>query len=65
MTRESIIGSYLLRVTKRGCNQQFYLHDLKTGKMLQFETWVSVWVFLEQVIESQGAINPLREEPLD
>lgn len=63
MTKESVIGSYLLRIVKSGCDRQFYLHNIKTGEVLAFETWVSVWAFLEQVIEGQE-VKPWTE-PLD
>lgn len=48
--KERVLGSYLLRFTESKSDKQFYLHNLKTGEMLQFETWVSVWVFLEQAL---------------
>lgn len=47
MAREKVIGSYLLRFTEVQHTKHIYLHDLKTGKVLEFETWVSAWCFLE------------------
>jgi hypothetical protein len=45
--KERILGSYLLRFTETKRDKQFHLHDLKTGEVIRFETWVSVWAFLE------------------
>lgn len=48
MSKERIIGSYLLRFTQQKQQKHFYLHDLRTGEIIEFETWVSAWAFLEQ-----------------
>jgi hypothetical protein len=48
MNKERVIGSYLLRFTEATCEKHFYLQDLSTGQIIEFETWVSAWAFLEQ-----------------
>ena len=63
--KERILASYLLRFTEMQGDKQFHLHNLKTGEMLQFETWVSAWAFLEQIIEGQRVNPHLCGEPLD
>lgn len=55
MVKEQVIGSYIIRFTKR-INQQgsgiaITLQDIKTGEQLEFETWLSAWAFLEQVLD--------------
>jgi hypothetical protein len=50
--KERILGSYLLRFTETNRDKQFHLHNLKTGEIIHFETWVSVWVFLDQGLNS-------------
>lgn len=48
MTRQKVTGSYLVRFTETQLEQSIRLHDLKTGKCVEFETWVSAWAFLER-----------------
>jgi hypothetical protein len=48
MSKERIIGSYLLRFTEVKQEKHFYLQDLRTGEIIEFESWVSAWAFLEQ-----------------
>lgn len=46
MSREKLIGSYLLRLVQKDRHQHFNLHNLHTGERLEFDTWVAVWTFL-------------------
>jgi hypothetical protein len=57
--KERILGSYLLRFTETNRDKQFHLYNLKTGAVLQFETWVSVWAFLDQTLESDENTTPI------
>ena len=47
MTKEQVIGSYLVRFTEKERHRQVTLQNLKTGERLEFETWIAAWVFLE------------------
>ena len=55
MVKEEVIGSYIIRFTKKifqqGCGIAITLQDIKTGEQLEFETWLSAWAFLEEVLE--------------
>ena len=55
MARERVIGSYLLRFTEVEQQKHFYLHNLKTGEILEFETWISAWAFLEQTLDDPAS----------
>lgn len=59
MVKEQVIGSYIIRFTKSKHQQitsqakaiTITLQDIKTGERLEFETWLSAWAFLEEVLE--------------
>ena len=51
MTKDRVIGSYLLRFTESKNLKHIHLHNLKTGEVIEFETWVSAWAFLDQNLE--------------
>lgn len=50
MSREKVIGSYLVRFVEKNHQPQYSLHNLKTGERLEFESWVAVWFFLDQLL---------------
>lgn len=58
MSREKVIGSYLVRFIKKNQHQQFNLHNLKTGERLEFESWVALWFFLDQLLAAGQEANP-------
>ena len=58
MPNQRVLGSYLIRFIREQKEQRISLHNLKTGERLEFETWVAVWVFLEQQFE-----DPLEASP--
>ena len=51
MTKQTVIGSYLLRFVEKQKHRHIYLQDLISGETLEFESWVSVWAFLEAKLE--------------
>jgi hypothetical protein len=55
--KERILGSYLLRFTESNRDKHFDLHDLKTGEIIRFETWVSVWAFLDHNLYSDVLVS--------
>jgi hypothetical protein len=48
MGRQKMLGSYLIRFFEEQSEHHIHLHNLKTGEVLEFETWVSAWCFLEE-----------------
>lgn len=46
----TLIGSYLIRFLVKNGDLTIYLQNLRTGELLEFKTWASAWVFLEQEI---------------
>ncbi len=64
MSKERVIGSYLLRFTQEKQQKHFYLQDLRTGEIIEFETWISAWAFLEQsLIDSLSELLPYSQHP--
>ncbi|MCA9837547.1 MAG: hypothetical protein KC422_11540 [Trueperaceae bacterium] len=56
MSKERLIGSYLVRFSERRGVTYINLLNLRTGERLEFETWVSAWAFLEKVLEGQTSL---------
>jgi hypothetical protein len=60
MPRETLIGSYLLRLTRQGSTGEgsthergrtrIVLRDLRRNEVLEFETWVAAWAFVDTVL---------------
>ncbi len=51
MPRETLIGSYLLRLTREGGRTRILLRDLRRNEALEFETWVAAWAFVDNVLQ--------------
>lgn len=58
MSKERIIGSYLVRFSEKQGVTYINLHNLRTGERLEFETWVSAWAFLEASLEGHSQQLP-------
>jgi hypothetical protein len=56
MSKERIIGSYLVRFSEKQDVTYINVHNLRTGEQLEFETWVSAWAFLEEVLNGQTSL---------
>lgn len=50
MPRETLIGGYLLRLTRKEGRTRIVLRDLKQNDVLEFETWVAAWAFIDRVL---------------
>lgn len=63
MSREKLVGSYLLRLVQKNRHQQFNLHNLHTGERLEFDTWVAVWAFLDHSLgQTEPSETPLQRQ---
>ena len=51
MARERLVGSLLVRITEHGGVPQVRLQDLRTGRTLDFETWVAAWAYVDEAME--------------
>ena len=51
MARERLVGSYLVRFTEHGGVPQVRLQDLRTGRTLDFETWVAAWAYVDEAMK--------------
>lgn len=59
MAKERLVGSYLVRFTEGDEHgMRVRLQNLRSGEVLEFETWVAAWSFVDEVV---GA----RNEPTD
>lgn len=56
MAKERLVGSYLVRFTE-GDDQgtRVRLQDLRSGEVLEFETWVAAWSFVDEVVGARTA----------
>ena len=52
MSRERLIGSYLIRFTEHDERASTQLRDLRTGTTLEFETWVAAWEYLDTFLRT-------------
>jgi len=50
MPRETLIGGYLLRLTREAGRTRIVLRDLKQNDVLEFETWVAAWAYIDRVL---------------
>ena len=62
MQAERVLNSYVLRVVARSHEPIYCLHDLRTGKQLEFSSLDQVKDFL-QVHQLSGLDPPERLEP--
>ncbi len=51
MSRETLIGGYLLRLTRVEGRTRIVLRDLKRNEAFEFETWVAAWAFVDRVLQ--------------
>lgn len=50
MARETLVGGYLLRLTRGDDRVRIQLRDLARHDTLEFETSVAAWAFIDQLI---------------
>lgn len=50
MARETLIGGYLLRLTRLDGRVRIVLRDLTRRDTLEFETSVAAWAFIDQLV---------------
>lgn len=60
MAKERLVGSYLIRFTEADHTTRVLLQDLRTGEVLEFETWVAAWAFVDEALGVQRASNAPR-----
>lgn len=61
MAKERLVGSYLVRFTEDDEHgARVRLQDLRSGEVLEFETWVAAWAFVDEAV----AGDPPRTGPL-
>jgi hypothetical protein len=54
MAKEQLVGSYLVRFTEGdGRHARARLQDLRSGEVLEFETWVAAWSFVDEAVRAQ------------
>lgn len=51
MPRVTLIGGYLLRLTREAGRTRIVLRDLKQNDVLEFETWVAAWAYIDRVLQ--------------
>ena len=57
MAKERLVGSFLVRFTEGDdLGTRVRLQDLRSGEVLEFETWVAAWSFVDETV---GARTPL------
>ena len=61
MPRETLLESFLVRVTGSEHGACVRLQDLRTGVAVEFETWVAAWSYVDEVLERRRSYGP-REE---
>jgi len=52
MATERLLGSYLVRFTEDDHATRVRLQDLQSGEVLEFETWVAAWTFIDEALET-------------
>ena len=57
MARERLVGSFLVRFTEHGGVPQVRLQDLRTGTVLDFETWVAAWAYVDEAMHRVRATD--------
>ncbi len=51
MHQKTLIAGYLLRLTREEGGTRIALQDLKNHEVLEFETWVAAWEFVDRVLQ--------------
>jgi len=54
MSRERLIGSYLIRFTEHDDRPSTQVRDLRDGTTLEFETWIAAWEYLDTVLRASS-----------
>jgi hypothetical protein len=57
MAKEQLVGSYLIRFTQSDGTQIVHVQDLRTREVLEFETWVAAWAFVDEALHAQRVCN--------
>ena len=65
MAKEQVLGSYLMRFTQKEQQRHVTVQNLKTGERLEFETWLSVWAYLDAQLISDNLDELPRAPPLE
>lgn len=60
MPRETLLESFLVRVTAGEHGASVRLQDLRTGVAIEFETWVAAWAYVDELLE-RGRSDERRE----
>ena len=55
MSRERLIGSYLIRFTEHDDRPSTQVRDLRDGTTLEFETWIAAWEYLDSVLRASSS----------
>jgi hypothetical protein len=56
MAKERLVGSYLVRFTEGDDHgTRVRLQDLRSGEVLEFETWVAAWSFVDEAVGARTA----------
>lgn len=50
MARETVIGSYLLRLLREDGVPRIQVRDLRRNDVIEFETWVGAWEYLDRLM---------------
>jgi len=61
MSRERLIGSYLIRFTEHDDRPSTQVRDLRDGTTLEFETWIAAWEYLDTVLRASS--TSAQEDP--
>jgi hypothetical protein len=61
MPRETLLESFLVRVSAGEHGASVRLQDLRTGVAVEFETWVAAWSYVDERLERRRSDDP-REE---
>lgn len=53
MAKERLVGSYLIRFTQADGIHRVHVQDLRTQEVLEFETWVAAWAFVDEAVHAE------------
>lgn len=60
MATERLIGSYLIRFTDSAGTERVQVQDLRTREVLEFETWVAAWSFVDEAVRATRTCRDTR-----
>ena len=55
MAKDRLVGSFLIRFTESDRTARVQVQDLRTLEVLEFETWVAAWAFVDEVVGAARA----------